>query len=522
MTTDKKIKKKPFRMPSAFAILFGIIVVMALLTWVIPSGQYQQTDPIDGSDPTPIAGSYEEVDKVTTDEEGVEVDSRQGLWEIFQAPIKGTVEAIDVVLFVLVLGGFLGVTMKTGALDALFGRIIKKLKGREKWIIPILMIFFAIGGTTYGMQEETVAFYVLVIPIMLAAGFNGMTAAMTIILGAGVGVLGSTINPFSTGIASGFANVSIGDGIIERLIILILALVTAIWFTMRYAAKVKEGKYKKDAKNDHKLLRIGSGEAESTVIPKLNSSRKAVVWIFGLTFLVMILSVIPWAFKFNITLFEDISAWIYGLPVIGAILGVIPPFGDWWFNELSVLFLIAAVIIGLIYFRGKNRSDDEDENFFGTFLDGARGLLAVALIIGVARGVSVIMTDGAIMATIIHAGEQLLENVASGALPGLAFLVYLPLSFLIPSTSGLATASMPILAPLADFSGIDRALMVTAFQTAAGVINMIAPTVASVMGGLALAKVSYGLWIKRTWKFMVLVSVISVVVITISALIGVA
>lgn len=516
--TTKKPRKKMFRMPSAFAILFGIIAVMALLTWIIPSGQYQMTEPVDGSDPTPIAGTYEEVDKITTDEEGSTVDSRQGLWELFQAPIKGTVEAIDIVLFVLILGGFLGVTMKSGALDALFGRIIKKLKGKEKWIIPILMIFFAIGGTTYGMQEETVAFYVLVIPIMLAAGFNGMTAAMTIILGAGVGVLGSTINPFSTGIASGFADVSIGDGIIERLIILILSLVAAIWFTMRYAAKVKAGDRKDDSKNDHKLIKVNNAEAATT--PAFTPKRKAIVWVFGLTFVIMILAVIPWAYKFDITLFENLQAWLLGLPLLGPLLGAIPAFGDWWFNELSVLFLISAVIIGLIHFRGANRSGDEDENFFGTFLDGARSLIAVALIIGVARGVSVVMTDGAIMATIIHAGEQLLDSVASGALPGLAFVVFLPLSFLIPSTSGLATASMPILAPLADFAGIDRSLMVTAFQTASGVINMIAPTVASVMGGLALAKVSYGLWVKRTWKFMVVVSIISIVVMTVSVLLA--
>jgi len=510
----KRTKKRPFKMPSAFAILFGIIAAMALLTWIIPSGQYDMTD---GDDPTPIAGTYQQVDKVVTDEEGATTDSRQGAWEVFQAPIKGTVEAIDVVLFVLVLGGFLGVTMKTGALDALFGKIIKGLKGKEQWMIPILMTFFAIGGTTYGMQEETVAFYALVVPIVLAAGYNGLTAAMIIILGAGVGVLGSTVNPFSTGIASGFADVSIGDGIIERLVILVLSLIAAIWFTMHYAAKVKAGKRAGDSKRDHKHRRTGATEGE---VLELTPARKATVWVFGITFLLMVLAVIPWAYKFNITIFEDFNSWLLAIPVVGPFIGAIPPFGDWWFNELSTLFLVSSVIIGLFYFRGKNRSDDEDDNYFGTFISGAKDLLSVALIIGVARGVSVVMSDGAIMATIINAGEQLLQAVPSVILPALAFVVYLPLSFFIPSTSGLATASMPILAPLADFAGIDRSLIVTAFQTAAGVINMIAPTVASVMGGLALAKVSYGLYVKRTWKFMVIVSVISVVVLTASVLIA--
>ena len=217
MSKDVKKKKRlKFKMPSALVIIFSIIIAMAVLSWVIPSGQYQLTDPTDGSDPVPIAGTYEQIPKVSVNEDGDTVDHRQGAWEVLEAPVAGTIEAISVVLFVLILGGFLGITMRTGALDALFGKIIKKLKGREKWIIPILMTFFAIGGTTYGMQEETVAFYALVIPIMLAAGYNGATAAMVIILGAGAGVLGSTINPFSTGIASGFAGVSLGDGIIER------------------------------------------------------------------------------------------------------------------------------------------------------------------------------------------------------------------------------------------------------------------------------------------------------------------
>ena len=142
--------------------------------------------------------------------------------------------------------------MKTGALDAGFGRLLRKLKGKEKWMIPILMTFFAIGGTTYGMQEETIAFYPLLIPLILAAGYNTLTVVLVIVLGSGVGVLGSTVNPFSTGIASGFADVSIGDGIVPRLAILVLSLLAAIWFVMRYAAKVKSGEIKEshdDAKS---------------------------------------------------------------------------------------------------------------------------------------------------------------------------------------------------------------------------------------------------------------------------------
>ena len=527
MVEKAKKKMKQWKMPSAFAIIFGITAVMALLTWVVPSGHYELGANADG-DEVPIAGTYQQQDKVTTeavDGEEVTTDVRQGLWEVVKAPIEGTLRsegatqgAIDVMLFVLILGGFLGIVMKTGALDALFGSIIKKLKGREIWIIPILMIFFALGGTTYGMQEETVAFYALVIPLVLAAGYNGLTAAMVIILGAGVGVLGSTVNPFSTGIASGFADVSIGDGIIPRLLILVLTLVAAIWFTMRYAAKVKAGGYQKDSRRDERLAKTSTAGVK-TVVPEFTTKRKWIAALFGLTFVIMVLSVIPWAYKFDITLFEDLNSWVLGIPVLGAALGKLIPLGDWWFNELSALFFVSSLIIGAIHFHGRNRTEDEDDNLFGTFVAGARDLLAVALIIGFARGVSIIMADGQIMDTIIHAGEELLSGVNSALLPGLAFIVYLPLSFFIPSTSGLATATMPILAPLADFANLDRSLIVTAFATAAGVVNMIAPTVASVMGGLVLAKVSYGLWLRRTWKIMLVFSGISIAVMTLFALV---
>lgn len=513
--------KRKWRMPSAFAIIFGITAFMAALTWIVPSGAYDLN-----KDETPKAGTYRQVDKVRTEKDkktGEEktVDVRQGVYDVLKAPVQGTLRAenpegaISVMLFVLILGGFLGIVMKTGALDAMFGSLVRKLKGKEIFIIPILMTFFAIGGTTYGMQEETVAFYALVVPLILAAGYNGLTAAMIIILGAGVGVLGSTINPFSTGIASGFADVSIGDGLIPRLVILVLCLVTAIAATMMYASKVKAGKYANDSRASLKEA-LTAKVGVSADVPEFTTRRKIIASIFGLTFLIMIISVIPWEGKFKITFFANIHTAIMD-SALGAILGkTILPLGDWYFNELSTLFFTVALIIGAIHFWGK-RTDDEDENLFGTFINGAKDLLAVALIIGFARGVSVVMMDGQIMSTIIHAGEELLRNVNAGFLPGLAFLVYLPLSFLVPSTSGLATASMPILAPLAEFAHLDKSFIVTAFATAAGVVNMIAPTVASVMGGLVLAKVSYGTWVKRTWWIMVAFSVISIAVMTVFA-----
>ena len=484
---------KRIKMPSAFAILLGIIAVMAVLTWFVPAGKYDTN-----AEGTPIAGTYHQVDP-----------SKQGFVDVLLAPAQGFMQAVDVVVFVLVIGGFLAVAMKTGALEAGFGRILKALKGKEKLIIPILMVFFAAGGTTYGMQEETIAFYAIVVPLMLAAGYNAMTAVMVIVLGAGVGVLGSTVNPFATGIASGFAGVSIGDGIIWRLLILALSLVAAIWFVMRYAAKVKSGAIvEKDESPDSSVGAAVAKSAGSGALPPLDGKRKATLWIFGLTFVVMVIGVIPWADKFNVMLFQDMVTWLAGVPVLGVVLGHITPPGEWWFTELAGLFFFSALLIGVINHINK---------FPDVFINGSRELLAVALIIAVARGVTVIMNDGNIAGTIIHAGEQLLHNLPSGVFGVLTFIVFLPLSFLVPSTSVLETLSMPILAPLADFANVERSLVVTAYQSAEGVINMIAPTVGSLMGGLAIAKVSYGLYIKRTWKFFVGLSCISIVVLLVAA-----
>lgn len=485
------------KMPSAFTILFVIIIIMAILTWFVPSGEYNTIG--QGDDAVPVAGTYHHVDPVP-----------QGFVDVMLAPAQGFIQAADIVVFVLVIGGFLAVAMKTGALEAGFGRILKALKGKEKMIIPILMIFFAIGGTTYGMQEETIAFYAVVVPLMLAAGYNAMTAVMVIVLGAGTGVLGSTVNPFATGIASGFANVSIGDGIIWRFVILILSLAAVIWFVMNYASKVKSGKIVE--KDEDTKSSVGASVAKSATgeqeLPPLNPKRKATLWIFGLTFVVMIIGVIPWDSKFNIVFFVNAVNWLANIPVLGTVLGNITPPGQWWFTELAGLFLFSALLIGVI-----NRT----KKFPNVFINGSKELLAVALIIAVARGITVIMNDGNIAGTIIHAGEQLLHGLPSDIFGVVTFIVYLPLSFLVPSTSGLATLSMPIMGPLADFANVDRSIVVTAYQSAEGVINMIAPTVGSLMGGLAIAKVSYGLYLKRTWKIFVGLSVISMAVLVVAA-----
>lgn len=507
----KKIKKKKIHSPSAFAGLFIVIAFMAALTWIIPSGQYQtQPDPNEAGKTVRVSGTYSQIPKVETiteDGETTTTDTRQGVWDAIMSPIKGMLEKLDVIIFVMILGGFLGVVMKTGALDSMLGALLKKMKGKEIWLIPILMIFFAIGGTTYGMQEEAVAFYALVVPIMLAAGYNAMTAVMVIVLGAGVGVLGSTINPFSTGIAARTADVNLSSVFAIQGTILVISLIVAIIFTMRYAKQVKAGKYKEDSRTKPAV----AATLDISQQIKFTGRQKAVMAVFGLSFVCMILSLIPWE-NFEVTFFADAHSWLVSLPVVGALFGANHglPLGEWYFNEISALFLLSTVIIAAIYYK-KFRQDNV--MIVDTFIKGVADLLPVALIIAVATGVSVIMSDGAIQDTVIHWGEDALKSVGGGVVGILAYLFYLPMTFLIPSSSGLAAATMPILAPIADLVGVGKEVIISAFATSSGLINMIAPTIASLMGGLALAGVSYRAWLKRTLPIMVVFAGISMAVI---------
>src|SRR5215510_5957417 len=235
--------KSRFTLPSAYTILFALIVITAILTWIIPAGEYQLND--EGS---PIPGTYHEID---AHPQRIVLDSLQapinGMYGI-EDPTTGQIDvfntgtlfgAIDVALFILVIGGFIGITMKTGAIQAGIALLVQRMRGRERRLIPILMIVFAIGGTTYGMAEESLAFYVLIITVMIAAGYDAFTGALVILLGCGIGTLGSTVNPFATGIASGFAGTTISVGLISRLVILVVGLAFGIWYVMRYAGRVR-------------------------------------------------------------------------------------------------------------------------------------------------------------------------------------------------------------------------------------------------------------------------------------------
>ena len=309
------------------------------------------------------------------------------------------------------------------------------------------------------------AFYPLLIPVFTAAGYDALTAISVVVLGAGTGTLCSTVNPFATGIASGFAGVSMGQGIVLRLVMLAVLLPTAIWWVLRHARRV------------HKAP---AGTAAAADAPPLSRAQKITLWAFGLSFAVMIYAVIP---------FDEL-----GLPI--------PTLG-WYFPELAGLFLVAGVAIGFM-------ARMKELQVYDAFLKGAGDMLGVAFIIALSRGITAVMNDGRITDTILYWGERGLSGAPAAVFVLLIFVFYLGLSFVIPSSSGLATLSVPVLAPLGAFAGIAGSLIVTAFQAASGLVNLITPTSAVIMGALALGEVSYPQWLRFVGGYLIIALLLSV------------
>lgn len=464
--------KKKFTFPSAFTVLFAVTVLVWLLAFIVPTGAYK-TNAETGR---PIPGSYQAVDA------GLSFGDR--LMQLFMAPVNGLYGVSDtktgfigpyevgelfgaagVFLFVIAIGIFITMSMRTGAIDNGVAHVAKRFGSRGAVVIALLMVLFSIGGTTEGMAEETLGFYALVVPLMLSLGYDRMVAAATILVGAGIGVLASTVNPFATGVASEAAGISIGDGIGYRFLMYVVLVPVGVLFVLRYAKKVKADPSRSlvgSREGDEEAAAAGLGE-----VPRLTGKQKSVLGVVAFTFAFMIFAIVPWAQVIN-----GPDADSYGWQL------------DWYFPELAALFIVMSIVVGLIGGLGEKGLTD-------TLVKGAGDFIGVGLIIVLARGVTVIMNNSQITDTVLNSMESVVENTSSAVFGALMFLINLPLAFLVPSTSGHAALAMPILAPLGDFAEVSRAMVVTAYQSASGVINLITPTSAVVMGGLALAKVRY-------------------------------
>ena len=477
-----KTKKKKERM-SAFSIIFLLIAVLAVFTYLLPSASFDSAGEI-------INGS------------GV---VKAKLSDVLMSPIYGFENAVDVAIFVLILGGFLAIVQKTGALENGIKVLVKKLKGKELILIPILMTIFSIGGTTYGMLEETVGFYALLTFTMVAAGMDTIVASAVVLLGAGSGVLGSTINPFATGAAVAAASskgIAVNQGTLIALgaVLWLVALGISIYFVMSYAKKVKADKGSTFLSLQEQKKMEKFKEKDNAEEAVLTGKQKVTLWIFGFTFLVMIIGFIPWG-EFNIGIFNGWTSYLTGESL-----------GDWWFYDAALWFLVSGIIIGLINKFTVNEIIDE-------VINGARDILSVVLIIAVARGVSVLMSKTYLDNYIIYNVADMLEGTPVALFTPCNFILHLVLSVLVPSSSGLATISTPIMAPLAFQLGYSVETTIMTFVAANGLVNLITPTCGAIMGGLALAKVNYTTWVKWATKVVILIGLASMLILTFASVI---
>ena len=478
-------KKRAFAL-SAFTIILILTYLLAIATHFLPQAQFIDEAIVDGSG---VVGAT--------------------LSQTLLAPILGFADAIDICLFVLILGAFLKMVNKTEAIETGIQVLIKKLKGKELILIPILMFVFSIGGTTYGMLEETVGFYALLAVAMVAAGMDTVVSSAVVLLGAGSGVLGSTVNPFAVGAAVSALpeGMTVNQGVIigVGVALWLTSLAISIFFVMRYAKKVIRDKgstfLSLQEQKDMETYYGEKEEKDNKKEVKLSGKQKVTLILFAITFIVMIIGFIPWE-DFGITVFSNITGWLTGSPL-----------GLWYFNEASLWFLIMTVILGVI-----NRMSEHD--IVDTIIDGADDMVGVILVIAIARGASVLMKQTYLDNYIIFNAAEGLRGMPVTIFAPLNYLLHVGLSILVPSSSGLATLSAPIMGPLASSVGYSTEITLMEMVAANGLVNLFTPTCGAIMGGLALAKVEYSTWLKWVLKVIITIAIVNIIILTVAMMLA--
>jgi len=476
---EKTKKQKQKKSLSSFSILFIIIIALTIVSWFLAGQRFTPTIP---------SGGTKAVDHVV----GAKIS------DLVMSPFNGFKDAIEICVFILVLGGFLNIVTKTGALEAGIQHVVRKLKGNELIIIPILMVLFSIGGSTYGMAEETLPFYALITATMVAAGFDTLVAVGTVLLGAGSGVIGSTVNPFATGVAMDALksiNIQPNTGVI-LIIGLILWFTTtlfSIFYMMKYAKKVKADKGSTLLSlQEQKDMETYFGQDENKELP-FTQKHKLILSIFSFGFLVMVVSLIPWE-SFGVHIFNGWTAFLTGTS-----------FGHWYFGDLAMWFFLMSLVIAVVYGLSEKQT-------ITTFIDGVKDILSVVLIIVVARGASILMATTHLDLFILDKSASALQGLSPILFVIGAYILYLLLSFLIPSTSGLAYVSIPVMGGLAHNIGLSPDVMVMIFTAGCGLINLITPTSGVVMGGLEISKIDYSTWTKFMLKPIIIISLMNLLV----------
>lgn len=499
-------KKKKLSFPTAFTVLFIVLILACVLTYVVPAGSYADlqydaggtganeftlTQPNGETEILPatqktlddlgidtpvekftngdinkaigVPGTYEEVEQ-----------SPQGVWEFVKAPIDGVYDSIGIILFVLVIGGLIGILDYSGAFNAGIAALSRATKGKEYILIVFVTVLIAAGGTTFGLAEETIALYPILVPVFLAAKYDALVCISAIYMGSSIGTMMSTVNPFSVVTASNAAGINFTEGMGFRMAGLILGTTVTVLYILRYASKIKKDPTKSLIYEDRE--RIAAKFAHDGEAPALTLRYKIALILFLLSFVVM----------------------VWGVSKQG-----------WWFGEMTALFLVAAVIIGVVL-------GIPEKTFVSKFIGGAGDLVGVGLIIGVARGVNMILDQGAVSDTILYKLSSLVEGMNPSIFIVLMMFIFVILGFFINSSSGLATLSIPIIAPLADAVGLPREVIISAYIFGLGMISFITPT-GLVLATLDMVDVTYDKWLKLVMPLMGILAVLSIVLLLIQA-----
>lgn len=505
--TEPEEKKKGFEFPGTLTVLVIVTFLVWLAAFLIPAGSYDRA----GGAPEP--GSFQRIDSPQAFDERVEdffLAPINGLYGL-QDPETGFVRpfgvgslfgAVGVFLFVLAIGAFMTMVLATGALDVAIGKLAHALRGRPWLVIVAVMALFSLLGTTMGWADETLGFYALLVPLLLILGYDRMAAAGMIIASTTVGAMASTVNPFSIGVASEFAEVGIGDGIALRWIGWFVLTTITIAYVVRYAERAKaqperslSGFLPEDAAEIQKEQSAG----ELT----LTGRQKLVLAITAFSFALLVFSVIPWESIINVELETD--------PLTHETIDTNFWWSlNWWFPELTALFLVASVVVGLVAGFGEKQITGNIMRGFGDFIGAG---VAVVL----ARGVTVILNNTQTIDTILSWMEDAVSGTSAVGFTSLVLIINTGIAFIIPSSSGHATLAMPLLAPLGDFAEVSRPLVVTAWSWGAGIARFITPTSAVVMAGIALAGVRYDKWIRFMLPLMGILAVACLVMLGIAA-----
>lgn len=470
---------KQFKVPHVYAIVFALMVIFAVLTWIVPSGSYQRQE-VNGREVT-VAGTYEQSEKTYIDEEtGDEVDLRQGVFDVLQAPTRGIQEAIEVVAFILIVGGSFQVITKTGAITSGMGRVVRRFKNKDILIIPIAMVLFALGGTSFGMAEETLPFFAIFMPIMMAMGFDSMTAFMVVFVGARTGYIASTINPFNVLIAQGILGIQGNPQLWLRMIAWVVLTAVAITWVVLYARRVKKNPESSITFEDDIAKKVEFAADESALDAEFTGRQKGVLAVF----------------------IAGMCLIIWGLVTQG-----------WYMNEISAVFLAMGLLAGVI--AGFSQDVIAQE-----FVAGIADFAFSAIVVGLARGIRVIASDGMIIDTILNALATGLGGIPAVLFTTLLYAVENLLAILVPSSSGLAALTAPIFGPLTELMGLNPEAAVWALSMGSATMSLICPTSAILVAGLGVCKIKLGQWWKTVWKFFLVVSLINIVFVAISGLIA--